>query len=157
MADGADIAGVAVRPPLLFAGSLAVAAALNWLWPIASPLPGGAVRIVAAALLAGFGLAIAGMAIFRFGRAGTPVPTWQPTTALVDRGVYAYSRNPIYVGMIALYAGIAVALANPWAFVLLAPVLAVLRWGVIAREERYLERRFADAYRDYCARVRRWL
>jgi protein-S-isoprenylcysteine O-methyltransferase Ste14 len=105
--------------------------------------------------LAGLALGVAG--IRNFFRAGTPVPTNQPTRALVTSGIHARSRNPIYIGLFLLYAGIAVAATSPYALILLLPLALVMRYGVVAREETYLEQRFGDAYREYKARVRRWL
>ena len=89
--------------------------------------------------------------------ASTPVPSNQPVRALVTTGIHAWSRNPIYVGMFLLYAGIGIAVRSPWVLILALPLVIILRYGVVAREEAYLERRFGDAYRDYKARVRRWL
>ncbi|MFI5210728.1 MAG: methyltransferase family protein, partial [Gemmatimonadales bacterium] len=68
-----------------------------------------------------------------------------------------FSRNPMYVGMTLLYLGIALWANSLWPLLLLPAVLVVMRRGVIAREEAYLERRFGDEYRSYRARVRRWL
>ena len=93
----------------------------------------------------------------RFAAAGTSVPTVRPSTALVTTGIYAWTRNPIYLGLTAIYAGLAIASNAWWAVLLLLPVLVILQVGVVSREERYLERRFGDAYRDYRTRVRRWL
>ena len=67
------------------------------------------------------------------------------------------SRNPIYLGMILIYVGIALAFAASWAFLLLVPVLIALEIEVIRREEAYLESRFGEAYRQYRRKVRRWL
>ena len=78
-----------------------------------------------------------------------------PPTGL-STGIHGWSRNPTYVGMFLLYAGIGLA-AQPVGLILALPLVIVLRYGVVAREEAYLERRFGDAYRDYKARVRRWL
>jgi protein-S-isoprenylcysteine O-methyltransferase Ste14 len=77
--------------------------------------------------------------------------------ALVTSGIHGWSRNPIYVGMSLVYGGIAIAARSPWAFVLALPLAIVMRYFVVAREEAYLERCFGDVYRDYKARVRRWL
>jgi len=92
-----------------------------------------------------------------FRRAGTSVPTQTPTTALVIRGLYHYSRNPIYIALSLVHLGVAVAVDSPWIAATLPIVLIVIRYGVIAREEAYLEAKFGQAYRDYKARVRRWL
>jgi protein-S-isoprenylcysteine O-methyltransferase Ste14 len=85
------------------------------------------------------------------------LPSNQPVRALVTTGIHGWSRNPIYVGMFLLYAGIGIAAPSPWVLILALPLVVILRYGVVAREEAYLERRFGDAYRDYKARVRRWL
>ena len=103
------------------------------------------------------GVAIVAAGVRNFSRAATPVPSNQPVRALVTTGIHGWSRNPIYVGMSLLYAGIGIAARSPWVLILALPLLIILRYGVVAREETYLERRFGDAYRDYKARVRRWL
>ena len=79
------------------------------------------------------------------------------STPLVTTGIHGWSRNPIYVGMFILYAGIGLAACSPWALILIVPLAIILRYGVVAREEAYLGRRFGDAYRAYKTRVRRWL
>jgi len=92
-----------------------------------------------------------------FRRAGTPVPTSAPTSALVTTGVHGLSRNPIYLGFVLFHLGLAV-LLNSWGLLAtLVPSLLILRFGVIAREEAYLSRKFGSAYEEYRARVPRWL
>ena len=103
------------------------------------------------------GFMIEGEATMRFRRANTAVQPWKPSSSLVTEGIYGLSRNPIYVGMAAIYAGLALTFDAPLALALLIPCLFVIDRGVIAREEPYLEARFDQAYRDYRARVRRWL
>jgi protein-S-isoprenylcysteine O-methyltransferase Ste14 len=100
---------------------------------------------------------LAGWAFARFIRAGTNIPTNRPTTALVTAGPYRFSRNPIYIALTLLYLGIALAVDSAWIAGLIVPVLIAIRYGVIAREESFLEQKFGAAYRDYKARVRRWL
>jgi protein-S-isoprenylcysteine O-methyltransferase Ste14 len=85
------------------------------------------------------------------------VPTNEPTRALVTTGVHGWTRNPIYLGMLLLYLGIGMAARSAWTLILAPPLALTLRYGVVAREEAYLERRFGDAYAAYKARVRRWL
>ena len=85
------------------------------------------------------------------------MPTNQPVRALVTTGIHGWSRNPIYVGMFLIYGGIAITAASTWLLALALPLAIVIRYGVVAREEAYLERRFGSAYRDYKARVRRWV
>lgn len=151
-------AGVIARPPLLFLAALLLGLVLDRLLPWPFEVPGtGAVRwiTVGALILAGLALATAG--IRNFSRAATPVPTNQPTRALVTTGIHGRTRNPIYLGLFLVYGGIGVAARSPWALILALPLAVTIRYGVVAREEAYLHRRFGDAYRDYQARVRRWL
>lgn len=98
---------------------------------------------VAAFLRFGLGLAlIAGAVIILvtalrlFRRARTRPEPWQPTTTIVDAGVYGYTRNPMYLGMALAYAGIALLTDSPAALLLLPGVLILIHFGVIQREER---------------------
>jgi protein-S-isoprenylcysteine O-methyltransferase Ste14 len=75
----------------------------------------------------------------------------------VTTGIHGWLRNPIYVGMFLVYAGIGIAVRSPWILVLAIPLAIAIRYGVVAREEAYLERRFGEAYQEYKTRVRRWL
>jgi protein-S-isoprenylcysteine O-methyltransferase Ste14 len=157
--SGRDTAGVLIRPPLLFAGALAIGFGLARFLPF-----GLKPQSLPPVIWIGFWVAIAGCgtglvlaAVRTLHRAGTPIPTVEPTRALVTDGPYAISRNPIYLGLAAIYVGIAAAFDAGAALAIFPIVLVVLHFGVISREERYLARRFASSYRDYCARVRRWL
>ena len=85
------------------------------------------------------------------------MPTNQPARVLVTTGIYRWTRNPIYLGFLLVYGGIGVATQSPWVLILTLPLAITVRYGVVAREEAYLERRFGDAYLDYKPRVRRWL
>jgi protein-S-isoprenylcysteine O-methyltransferase Ste14 len=153
-----ETAGVITRPPILYLTGLLLGFALDDVLPLPLALPETAsVRWTAGGGLILIGLALMAAGIRNFARAATLVPSNQPVRALVTTGIHGWSRNPIYVGMFLLYAGISFAVRSPWALVLMLPLVATLRYGVVAREEGYLERRFGDAYRDYKARVRRWL
>ena len=157
-ADDTAVARGIARPPLLYLACLLLGLALDRVLPLPFILPeAGLVRWAVGGGLILIGVAIVTAGIRNFSRAATPVPSNQPVRALVTTGIHGWSRNPIYVGMFLLYAGIGVAARSPWVLVLALPLVVVLRYGVVAREEAYLERRFGDAYRDYKARVRRWL
>jgi protein-S-isoprenylcysteine O-methyltransferase Ste14 len=155
MSEAADSPGVIARPPLLYLGTLALGIGLDLLLP--TSLPGREPRWVVAGLLGLAGLALLYVCFRRFQAAGTNVPTWMPTTALVISGPYRFSRNPIYLALTAVYLALALAHGSWWPLVLLVPLLIVMRYGVIGREERYLEGKFGDVYRAYCSSVRRWL
>jgi protein-S-isoprenylcysteine O-methyltransferase Ste14 len=102
-------------------------------------------------------LSLAFTAFRALSRAHTPVDPLKPTTALVTEGPFRYSRNPIYLALTLLYLGVALLINALWILLLVVPVLVVICYGVIAREEAYLARKFGDAYRQYTAQVRRWL
>jgi protein-S-isoprenylcysteine O-methyltransferase Ste14 len=103
------------------------------------------------------GIAIVVSAIRAFRQARTPVDVRKPTTAIVTHGVFQWSRNPMYLSLTLLYLGLALLLNSLWIVLMAVPVLGVVRWGVIAREELYLERKFGEEYLRYKAKVRRWL
>jgi len=84
------------------------------------------------------------------------VEPWKPATKLVTAGIFRFVRNPMYVGLILLVAAIAVAFASDWTLVMTVALALVLHVGVVRREERYLEAKYGEAYRDYCARVSRY-
>ncbi len=152
-----DHAGVVAPPPLIFGAGLALGVAADWLAPMGLDAAFDRVlRIGIAGALIAAALALAGVAVLQFRRAQTHLEPWRPTTALITGGVYRLSRNPIYVALALLYVGIAVAAASGWALVLLAPVLIVMEFGVVRREERYLEAKFGETYRAYKNAVRRW-
>jgi protein-S-isoprenylcysteine O-methyltransferase Ste14 len=157
-ASDTAVAGVIARPPILFLAALLLGFVLDRLLPLSVAVPGAdpVYRVFAGSLiLIGLGLAAAG--IGNFSRAATPVPTNEPTRTLVTTGIHGWTRNPIYLGLFLLYCGIGLAARSPWTLVLTLPLAITIRYGVVAREEAYLERRFGDAYRNYKARVRRWL
>ena len=102
-------------------------------------------------------LALIAWAIVTITWAGSNVPTNLPTTTIVESGPYRFTRNPIYLGVFLGLIGLAIAFDNLWLLLMLVPFALVIRFGVVAREEAYLERKFGDDYRGYRSRVRRWL
>jgi len=156
MDDTADTAQVIIRPPLAWGLAVIAGLALNWLVPLPflqAELPesrlGAIVFVLALALFA--------WAIVTITRAGSNVPTNRPTTTIVESGPYRFTRNPIYLGTFLGLIGLATAFDNLWLLMVLVPFALVIRYGVVAREEAYLERKFGDVYRGYRSRVRRWL
>jgi protein-S-isoprenylcysteine O-methyltransferase Ste14 len=152
-----DVAGVIALPPLIVLGFLAAAAVLEVIVPLPVPVTHSLARYVAGAMLAAGGFVIIAMGTRLFGAAGTNVPPTLPTTALVVDGIYRRTRNPLYLGMTLVYLGLGVAAGSLWTIGLAVPLLWVINVGVVKREERYLERKFGNAYRAYKARVRRWI
>jgi protein-S-isoprenylcysteine O-methyltransferase Ste14 len=149
-------AGVIAPPPLLPLAVIVLAELLRWLVPL--PIVGTDPwrRVVGGALLV-CALIFAGAAVLTLRRARTPVEPWKPTRAIVERGPYAVSRNPIYVAFLGVQLAYAWGRGNAWGMLLLPLSALLLHWGVITREERYLRERFGAPYEAYRQRVRRWL
>ena len=155
---GDDASGVRILPPFIYAGLFVIGYAVQrfvplYLWPGGLP---GAARAAAWTLLV-VCLGLGGSAVFLFRRAGTtPNPT-RPTTAIVVHGPFRFTRNPMYLGLVALYVSLSLFVNSVWPLVLLPVVIAVVQRQVIVREEAYLEAKFGEQYRAYKARVRRWI
>ena len=150
-----DAPGVLVFPPALFAGTLVLGLALHWLRPVSllPPLPARLAGLVV--LFLSWWLVHSAEAAMK--RAGTNVRPDQPSLAIVTDGPFRFSRNPMYLATTGLYLGITLLVNTPWPLILLSPMLLVLHWGVVRREERYLEAKFGEPYRAYKSRVRRWI
>ncbi len=153
--SSSDAPGGVVFSPLLYAATLGAGLVLQWLIP-RHPLPPVPARLFGGLLLIG------SAALARWGertmrRAGTNVDPRQPAVALVVEGPFRFSRNPLYLSLTGLYLGMALLVNAIWPLILLVPLLAVVHWGIIKREERYLEAKFGEPYHAYRARVRRWL
>jgi protein-S-isoprenylcysteine O-methyltransferase Ste14 len=153
-----DHAEVAIKPPFLFLAALALGALLSLVIPVGPRLasPNGLALTVGLAFVA-VGFALAAVSVRNFRLAGTSIIPGEPSTALVVTGPYRVTRNPIYIGFVLAYFGLAIILTSLWVLLLLIPVLVILQRGVVEREEAYLGRQFGDAYRKYQAHVPRWL
>jgi len=150
-------AGVIAPPPVIFLGSLALAAVLEALLPSPTAALFPYARHIAGAVLLIIGLLVGFAGVRGLRAVATNISPDLPTTALATDGIYTRSRNPLYLAMTLVYVGLAIAAGSAWAIALLVPLLIVMHVGVIFREELYLEREFGDEYRRYKSRVRRWL
>jgi protein-S-isoprenylcysteine O-methyltransferase Ste14 len=156
MNNPSDTANVVIRPPIAWALAVLAGLVLQWVVPLPfmpASVPAGWVGGIAFMLA----LALVAWAIATMTGAGSNVPTNMPTTTIVQTGPYRFTRNPIYLGMLLGLVGLAIAFDSLWLLVTLVPFALVIRYGVIAREEAYLQRKFGSAYRHYRAHVRRWL
>jgi protein-S-isoprenylcysteine O-methyltransferase Ste14 len=147
-------ADVIAPPPVIYLAFLGLGFAFEWLMPGAE-LPGWAQWMGAVVIVAGVALMISFELAFK--RAGTDANPYRPSTALATDGPYRFSRNPAYLGMAITYVGITLAAEAPWALLMLAPATLVIHYGVIAREERYLEQLFGEDYLTYKRTTRRWI
>jgi protein-S-isoprenylcysteine O-methyltransferase Ste14 len=142
------VVGAPFLAALLLQRVVPLALPRGFLTPAVAPL--GAGLIVA-------GVALVALARRELARRDQPTDPGRATSELVTTGVYALSRNPLYLGGSCILAGIALAFDLPWALVLLAPALVACRLALIGPEERYLAATVGEEYRAYAAVVRRWL
>jgi protein-S-isoprenylcysteine O-methyltransferase Ste14 len=154
MAKHGETAGVVAFPPFIFGVPLAAAILADRLLSTRR-LP-KASRLVSLGFFAA-AASIAGPAVAEFKRVDTAIDPFEETTALLESGPFAYSRNPLYTALTLTYCGVALAARRTLPFAVLPAVLWIMNVGVIEREERYLERKFGDTYREYVRRVPRWL
>ena len=147
-------AGIIAPPPLIYLATLAVALLLDaWL-----PLPGlPPIWAFGGAFLLVAGLLLVFMAFSALRRAHTAASPYQASTAIVSSGPFRFSRNPVYLGMTLMYIGIGLWRHSEWTLLCLPPLLMLMHYGVILREERYLADTFGERYLRYQAGVRRWL
>jgi len=152
-----DTPGVIIFPPLIPLSVLVVGIILNFVMPLDLlthvPLLG---RIVVGiiAFVVGLGMVMGANRLFR--RIGTNVRPSEPALVLATTGIYTLTRNPMYVGGSIVLLGIAIGCALDWVLLLLVVSLPLVHFGIILREERYLERKFGDPYRRYKSKVPRY-
>ena len=154
MTSSADNPGVVALPPVLYGVAFLVVLVVRSLWPMpifpaAYFWPGLTVAVI------GIGIAIWGRRTMR--AAGTNINPSLPALAIVQSGPFRYSRNPLYLALTLLFLGLTVAVNTWWGIVVLVPLASVMHVGVVLREERYLDQKFGESYRQYRSRVRRYL
>jgi protein-S-isoprenylcysteine O-methyltransferase Ste14 len=155
MADDQDYAGIWIPPPPIYLLTLLLGLLLDRRAHVPF-LPRGVARLLGWPLVGG-GMALATWFVRTMRGADTTLDVNKPVSSLVQDGPFRYSRNPGYLSLTILYAGIAILRNALWAILLLPLVLYVIQREVIEREERYLERTFGEEYLTYKRRVRRWV
>ena len=150
-----DNAGVKFPPPLIYATAIVLGIGLERLWSL---------NMQAINFLHPVGIGLIGLSFllaasgFReFARAQTAIRPDRPTSAIMSTGPYRFTRNPLYLALALLQVGIGLVLGNGWVVILVVPVLFIITFYVIHREEAYLERKFGAEYLAYKSSVRRWV
>jgi protein-S-isoprenylcysteine O-methyltransferase Ste14 len=154
-----DAAAVRVFPPAIPLVMILTGVGLQYLWPIdiGVQIPTPLRYWVGGLIVAGAIVLLGGWSVLLMRRSGQSENPWKPTTQIIDRGPYRFTRNPMYLQMVVVCLGFAVLLANVW-ILILTPVCGwALQELAIRPEEKYLEGKFGKVYTDYQRRVRRWL
>ena len=159
MEQSRDAAAVRVFPPAVPLLAILMGVGLDRLWPLEflSGLPAPACYWLGGTIVVGaiLGLGLGSVILLR--RSGQTENPWKPTTEILERGPFRFSRNPMYLQMILGCVGFAIALRNTWILLLLPLCAWGLRRFAILPEEAYLERKFGEQYLAYKRRVRRWI
>jgi protein-S-isoprenylcysteine O-methyltransferase Ste14 len=151
-----DVPNILVLPPVLVGGTLLVGILIHYqLWTV-ELLPTVVARVLGVALFTLSGV-LAHFAQLAMKRAGTNVLPTQPTLAIATDGPYRFTRNPLYIAAIGVYVGVTLWINGLAPLLLLMPMLPLLHWGIVLREEQYLKARFGDEYLSYQLKVRRWV
>ena len=157
MAANDDTSGVRVFPPGIYLIAVVIGFLLQKVVPLRLPTSWQVVEYWAGLVLivGAVGISLSAVGVFRM--AGTsPNPT-KPVTAFVVRGPYRFTRNPMYLGLTLLSAGIGLATNTLWVTAMAVVAAAVTKRLVIDKEEPYLARKFGSDYQTYQQRVRRWV
>ncbi|MBV6449617.1 MAG: hypothetical protein MHPDNHAH_00329 [Anaerolineales bacterium] len=155
MSEKKDHADVKIHPPVLLVIHIAVA----WLLGKFISLP-----IVVSPMIQNVGLALAGigflcglLALYAFMKARTTLNPHGSVSSVVSTGIYRFTRNPIYLGMVLMLIGFPLAFGNVWGIPLTLTFVPLMNKLVIEREEAYLAKKFGEGYTGYQSRVKRWL
>jgi protein-S-isoprenylcysteine O-methyltransferase Ste14 len=153
--DSADTVAYRVWPPVAIGAPLIV----GWLATrtVGDPIDLGGWRVPLGWALVTVFVAWNGWALWLFGRHRTGLLPGQPAETMIEDGPFRVSRNPLYLGLLALYVALALLVPTVWGLVLFPAAVVLVLWGAILPEERYLRDRFGARYDDYARRVRRWL
>lgn len=148
-------APLGLLPPVWFLLALVTLSLLHWFVPVVQLLTWQTRGMGSLPLVIGVAVSVCGA--MRFKRHGTTVKPFQPATRLVTDGLYRFTRNPMYLGMVLILVGLALLLgsASPWLVVI--GFQQWMRWMFIQPEERIMAEQFGKAYAVYRSRVRRWL
>jgi len=150
--------GASVRfpPPLVFVGFIVFGVILRYVVGALTPPAAGWTRLLGAGLLVA-GVAVIMSARTLFVRTGQSPAPWKPSPELILRGPYRLTRNPMYLGLTCIQAGLGLVTGNAW-ISLLAPIaLLIVHFIAVRPEEKYLTEKFGRSYREYCGRVRRYI
>lgn len=152
-----DHPGVYIPPPLIYVAFFFLSAALQKIMPLNNLFLQTATATTAGWILLVAGMVIVVPALWKFIVSKNTVVTIKPASSLQTTGIYAITRNPMYLGLLLLYCGIGIFKGNWWTFMLIPLLIVAVQLYIIRKEERYLQRAFGNEYLQYKRKVRRWI
>lgn len=152
-----DHPAVYVPPPVIYVATFFLSIGLQQIIPI--PLAWLATEVSHAAgwIILAAALMFLLPAFWRFAVSRNTLITVKPARSLQTTGIYALTRNPMYLALLVMYTAIAFFKGNTWTFLLVIPLIVVVQLYVIRKEEQYLQRQFGEEFKRYKSKVRRWL
>lgn len=142
----------------LYGGALLAGLALEYVFPLTiGKIMATHIRIMLGGIILSIGILTAVLAKIQFLNAAQPSAPGKPTTRLVQDGIFSYTRNPLYLGLVIILVGLSLTFDMPWWIILAAPIIGLTQWLLIIPEEKYLMQKFEGQYFLYTARVRRWI
>lgn len=153
--SGPDNAGVAILPPFIYLFFIFIAFVLNAY--IGFDLFTWWSQLVIGILIMALGAGVVTAAFIQFSNSGINIKPTQPTANIITDGIYAYTRNPMYLGLTLGYIGLMILCDLVWGLLLSVPLILIIRHYAIAREESYLQEKFGEDYEEYKDTVRRWI
>lgn len=151
-----DRAEIIAYPAVIFGIALGICFLLHFFLPWVFPNSWWVSAAIGLVLLLVAGVVV-NLAMQKFISAKTAILPSKPATQIVNTGIYAHTRNPMYIGIGLIFLSAGFILHTVWCLVLFFPLMLVLHYGVVRKEEKYLARKFGQPYIDYKKQVRRWL
>ncbi|HTN06800.1 isoprenylcysteine carboxylmethyltransferase family protein [Agriterribacter sp.] len=152
-----DHPGVYIPPPLIYLAFFFLSVLLQKWLPLNSDFLQGAVVKATGWIVIAAGALLVLPAVWKFFVSKNTVMTMKPASSLQTTGIYNFTRNPMYLGLLLLYCGIAVFKGNWWTFIIIPLLITTVQLYVIKKEEHYLQRAFGNKYLQYKKKVRRWI
>ena len=152
-----DHPGVYLPPPLIYAAIFLISVFLQKRLPLDHAFFNTTVARLTGYFLVALNFLLALPALTKFFLSKNTLVTVKPARSLQTNGIYSMTRNPMYLGLVVLYTGLAFLVGNWWTILLIPLLLLIVQGYIIRREEKYLSRTFGNAYMEYKKRVRRWI
>ena len=152
-----DHPGVYIPPPLIYVAFFFLSVALQKVVPLNTFLLQTAMAVTAGWLLLIAGILVLLPALWKFFVSKNTLITIKPAHSLQTAGIYAFTRNPMYLGLMLLYSGIGFFKGNWWTFIVIPLLIITVQVCIISKEEHYLQRAFGNVYLQYKKKVRRWI